>query len=138
MSFAVSNKLELQTKKKLAICREAIELAGNRSRALHTINGFRRTDEVFISSQGQDRGLTLSQMILVREGSISVAQSAFPKSGRKLQYNLCRHCTCKSYDDINVYEHTQPCRPKITVMHNIVTTRNSTTTTFKYMTFRIS
>jgi len=57
------------------------------------VNGFWRADEVFISSQGQDRGLTLSQMILVREGSISVAQPTFPKSSRKLQYNLCRHCT---------------------------------------------
>lgn len=92
--------------------REAIVLAEDRRHALPTVNGFWRADEVFISSQCQDRCLRLSQMILVREGSIPVAQPAFPKSGCKLQYNLCRHCACKSYNDINFNEHTQPCRPR--------------------------
>jgi len=44
-------------------------------------------------------------MILIREGSISVAQPTFPECGCKLQDNLCRHCTCKPYDYISFHKH---------------------------------
>jgi hypothetical protein len=74
MSFAVSNKWEFRDQTEISNMHgEGIELARDKSNALPTVNSFWRADEVFISSQCQDRGLALSQMILVREGSISIA-----------------------------------------------------------------